>query len=70
LSYYFECDATYWLPLTLGLGVVGGFGKRPPGTEADALLMYKIRTNVHRCLSCPNKSCHVVEDEDNKVMPQ
>ena len=31
------------LHLTLGLGVVGGFGKRPPGTEADALLMYKIR---------------------------
>ncbi len=26
-----------------GLGVVGGFEKRPPVTAADALLMYKIR---------------------------
>ncbi len=26
-----------------GLGVVGGFEKRPPGTAANALLMYKIR---------------------------
>ena len=31
------------LHLTLGLGVVGEFEKRPPGTAADALLMYKIR---------------------------
>jgi hypothetical protein len=53
-----------------GLGVVGGFGKRPPGTEADALLMYKIRTNAHRCLSSPNNCCHVAEDEDNNVLPQ
>ena len=26
----------------IGLGVVGGFEKRPPGTDADALLMMKI----------------------------
>jgi hypothetical protein len=29
--------------LGTGLGVVGGFEKRLPGTAADVLLMYKIR---------------------------
>ena len=46
-----------------GLADVGGFENRPPGTAADALLMYKIRTNAHRCLSCPNNCCYVAEDE-------
>jgi hypothetical protein len=32
-------------------------------------MMLKLRTNAHRCLSCPNNCCHVAENEVTMSCP-